>query len=80
MMETYIGIDIGGTFTDCAVLDAHGRIATIAKAPSTREDPAAGVLDAVDEAATNLGIDTNALLAGCRHGNAQSVEPVRSGR
>ena len=66
-METYIGIDIGGTFTDCAVLDGHGRIATIAKAPSTREDPAAGVLDAVDAAAANLGIDTGALLADCRH-------------
>ena len=67
MGETYIGIDIGGTFTDCAVLDAQGRIAAIAKAPSTREDPAQGVLDAVEAAAANLGIETGALLAECRH-------------
>ncbi len=66
-MQSYIGIDIGGTFTDCAVIDAQGRIATIAKAPSTREDPARGVLDAVAAAASNLGLDAGALLAGCRH-------------
>ena len=33
-MQYYIGIDIGGTFTDCAVLEGSGKIATIAKAPS----------------------------------------------
>ncbi len=43
MTGYYIGIDIGGTFTDCAVLDEAGRIAAIAKSPTTRDDPARGV-------------------------------------
>ena len=66
-MEHYIGIDIGGTFTDCAVLDGTGRIVATAKAPSTRDDPAVGVLDAIRVAAESLETDAPGLLAGCRH-------------
>ena len=66
-MAHYIGIDIGGTFTDCAVLDGAGRIVATAKAPSTRDDPARGVLDAIAVAAGSLETDLPGLLAGCRH-------------
>lgn len=66
-MEHYIGIDIGGTFTDCAVLDGEGRIVATAKAPSTRDDPAQGVLDAIRVAADSLDTTLNGLLSGCRH-------------
>ena len=66
-MEHYIGIDIGGTFTDCAVLDGEGRIVATAKAPSTRDDPAEGVLDAIRVAADSLEITLEGLLSGCRH-------------
>ena len=66
-MEHYIGIDIGGTFTDCAVLDGEGRIVATAKAPSTREDPAQGVLDAIRVAANSLETTLEGLLSGCRH-------------
>ncbi len=66
-MEHYIGIDIGGTFTDCAVLDRAGRIVATAKAPSTREDPAEGVLDAIRVAADSLETTLDGLLSGCRH-------------
>lgn len=65
-MTYYIGIDIGGTFTDCAVLDEAGRIVTIAKASSTRDDPARGVLDSVAAAARRIGVATEALLNECR--------------
>lgn len=65
-MTYYIGIDIGGTFTDCAVLDAQGRIAAIAKAPSVRGEQDVGVMAAVETAAARLGIDTPALLAQTR--------------
>lgn len=65
-MAYYVGIDIGGTFTDCAVLDEAGRIAAIAKAPTRRGDPDQGVLDAVAAAALRLGTDTGALLQECR--------------
>ena len=43
---TVIAVDSGGTFTDCVVLDAQGRI-TIGKAPSTPQDFSIGSLDAV---------------------------------
>ena len=50
-METYIRIDFGGTFTDCAVIEAEDPIVNINKAPTTRAGPAQGVLDAVAAAA-----------------------------
>jgi N-methylhydantoinase A len=65
-VQYFIGIDIGGTFTDCAVLEDGGRIATIAKAPSTRRDLAKGVMDAVSAAAANLGTDAAGLLGRTR--------------
>ena len=66
MIQYYIGIDIGGTFTDCAVLDDGGRIVTIAKAPSRRDDPAEGVMNAIAAAAARMGSETASLLANCR--------------
>ncbi|MGE0626589.1 MAG: hydantoinase/oxoprolinase family protein [Hyphomicrobiaceae bacterium] len=65
-MTTFIGIDIGGTFTDCAVLDEAGRILTIAKAPTSRNAEERGVMDAVAAAAGNLGIGVDELLGRCR--------------
>src|SRR6266852_8608894 len=55
------GIDTGGTFTDCVVVDGDGRIVT-AKAPSTPEDFSQGVLDSLALAADKLGLGTEALL------------------
>ncbi len=66
MTAYYIGIDIGGTFTDCAVLDEAGHIATIAKAPTTRDDPARAVMDSITAAAQRLGVEDRALLADTR--------------
>jgi N-methylhydantoinase A len=65
-MSYYIGIDIGGTFTDCAVLDDAGRIVTIAKSPTCRGDPDEGVIDAVTAAARRMKIEPGALLKDCR--------------
>ena len=65
-MTYFIGIDIGGTFTDCAVLDGDGRMAAIAKAPTTRGEQDVGVMAAVDAAARRLGIGTPQLLSECR--------------
>ena len=41
-MQTSIGVDIGGTFTDVVAVDDDGRM-RIAKVPSTRSDPSAAV-------------------------------------
>ena len=40
-VSTYrLGIDIGGTFTDAALVDAHTGMVRIVKVPSTPADPA----------------------------------------
>src|SRR5438046_6007413 len=71
-----LGVDVGGTFTDAALL-AGDRLVT-GKAPSTPADQSQGVLDAVDEALEHAGarasdverfvhgmtVGTNALLEG----------------
>ena len=59
-MAYLVGVDIGGTFTDCVVIDAAGAVVT-AKAPSTPDDFARGMLDAMGEAAAQLGTDLDGL-------------------
>jgi len=61
-MSYVIGVDSGGTFTDCAVLDDQGRV-TRAKAPSTPPNFEQGVLNAVTEAARGLGLELEQLLS-----------------
>ncbi len=59
---TVIAVDSGGTFTDCVVLDEHGRV-TVGKAPSTPRDFSAGVIAAVASAAAALGSSLEDLVA-----------------
>src|SRR6266446_868455 len=56
-----IGIDVGGTFTDLVAIDPAG-VTTLAKVPSTPEDPSLGVLDGLTQLAESLGLDRAALL------------------
>src|SRR5580700_10344046 len=56
-----IGIDVGGTFTDLVAIDPAG-VTTLAKVPSTPEDPSLGVLDGLAQLAESLGLDRAALL------------------
>src|SRR3989442_3341169 len=56
-----IGVDVGGTFTDLVAIDPAG-ITTLAKVPSTPEDPSLGVLDGLTQLAERLGLDRAALL------------------
>jgi N-methylhydantoinase A len=60
-MAYIIGIDTGGTFTDCVVMDPDGRIVT-AKASSTPDDFSEGVMDSLALAGETLGLDTERLL------------------
>ena len=55
MASLLVGVDIGGTFTDCVALDRSGRI-TATKSPSTPADFAEGMLAAMRLAATRLGL------------------------
>ena len=50
----YLGIDIGGTFTDLVLMDEGGNIST-AKAPTTPGELEKGVFDAVAVAAESAG-------------------------
>ena len=52
----HVGVDIGGTFTDCVVVDGQGRLIA-AKSPSTPPHFAQGMLSAMGLAATQLGLD-----------------------
>ena len=61
MTDFICGIDTGGTFTDCVVIDGAGRIVT-AKAPSTPRDFSQGVLDSLDLVAEKLGLGTGEVL------------------
>jgi N-methylhydantoinase A len=50
-----VGVDIGGTFTDCVVLDRKGGI-TATKSPSTPGNFAEGMLAAMGVAAERLAL------------------------
>jgi N-methylhydantoinase A len=67
-----IGIDVGGTFTDVFALDEESGACTVGKVPTTRHDPAQGVLDGIRSVAADLRtvstvvhgttVGTNALI------------------
>ena len=62
-MKYIVGVDIGGTFTDCVAMDEDGTF-TLGKALSTPKDFAVGALNAVGDAARNLGLGgENELLS-----------------
>jgi N-methylhydantoinase A len=61
----YVGTDVGGTFTDCVVLDDRGRI-VINKAPSTPPRFAEGLFQSLQGAAAQLGLTLPQFLARTR--------------
>ncbi|MCH8056099.1 MAG: hydantoinase/oxoprolinase family protein [Deltaproteobacteria bacterium] len=60
-MNYIVGVDIGGTFTDCVVVDDEGTI-TIGKALSTPPDFSVGAVNSVREAGKNLGLHNEGEL------------------
>jgi len=58
-----VTIDVGGTFTDCLVLDSAGGLRQF-KAPTTPADPSIGFVNAVTKAATGYGLPLEAFLGG----------------
>ena len=62
-MKYIVGVDIGGTFTDCVAMDEQGTV-TLGKALSTPDDFAIGAVDAVRDAAGNLGLGSEDELLG----------------
>ena len=77
-MKYVVGVDIGGTFTDLVCVDEVGET-TIAKTPSTPEDPSIAVLNALKRAATELGVDYGSFLTDITricHGTTVSTNTV----
>ena len=71
MSRTVVGIDVGGTFTDIAVLE-DGRL-SVHKLPSTPADPSLGITRGIEDTGVNIPdadfvhgstVATNALLEG----------------
>jgi N-methylhydantoinase A len=64
-MEYVVGIDIGGTCTDCVVVDERGQV-RLGKAFSTPPDFSGGILDALGVAARELRLGLAELLRSTR--------------
>jgi N-methylhydantoinase A len=81
-MGYIVGVDIGGTFTDCVVIDSDGRV-TIGKAPSTPPDFHTGFVDSLRSAAGRLGIPLDRLVSeadGIYHGCTVGTNALVEGR
>jgi N-methylhydantoinase A/oxoprolinase/acetone carboxylase beta subunit len=77
-----IGVDIGGTFTDCVVVDEAGH-RSVAKSPTTHGSLTDGVLAAVAVNAEQLGLSTRELLASTElfvHGTTVATNAVLTRR
>jgi N-methylhydantoinase A len=64
-MSYRIGLDVGGTFTDCVLLRADGSV-LLEKAPTTPEDQSLGVLAGLGQLAGAEGLTVEELLAATR--------------
>jgi N-methylhydantoinase A len=73
-----IGVDIGGTFTDCVVMDAQGHIVT-GKSPTTPDDRSRGFFNSIERAADELDVDPRSLLENCSrlvHGTTTGTNAI----
>ena len=76
-----IGVDIGGTFTDM-VLVSGGEIRVI-KVPTVPADPAQGVINALEKAATVVRRSLGELLQSCEvfvHGSTVATNTILEGK
>src|SRR3954452_4942693 len=64
-MGYLIGIDIGGTFTDCIVIDDAGTV-TLGKAASTPPDFQTGFVDSMRDVARRLDTSLDDLVRASR--------------
>ena len=73
-MSHVVGVDTGGTFTDCVVIDEDGSLA-IGKAPSTPPEFAGGVIESMRR---TVGRDEGALAdaAGFFHGTTMTINAL----
>ena len=73
-----IGVDVGGTFTDCAVIDETGRV-RVGKVPTTPEDRSIGFFGAINEVARGLSLTLGELFGRCHrlvHGTTTGTNAI----
>ena len=77
-----IGVDTGGTFTDCVIIDAQGRVG-VGKALSTHDDLAVGICNSIENAARTIGLTLDEALAGTEllaHATTVGINALLTGR
>jgi N-methylhydantoinase A len=78
-----VGVDIGGTFTDCAIVGPDGSIRT-GKVPTRPADRGRSFFESIDDAAAKFGLSLDDLLTRCErlvHGTTTGTNALitRSG-
>ncbi|TAJ77627.1 hydantoinase/oxoprolinase family protein, partial [bacterium] len=75
--------DVGGTFTDCLVLDDHGEVHAF-KSPTTPEDPTLGLTNALTKAARFFQMSLPQFMSNVHlliaHGTTLSTNALLTGR
>jgi N-methylhydantoinase A len=81
MLKT--AIDVGGTFTDCLVLDEQGQIHQF-KSPTTPEDPALGLINVLRKTAAFFKMDLTEFMSNVglfiAHGSTLATNALLTGR
>src|SRR3990172_8145205 len=78
-----VTIDVGGTFTDCLVLDEAGEIHEF-KSETVPADPAAGLIRVLEKASKHFGLDLPRFMANVglliAHGTTLSTNALLTGK
>ncbi len=80
-MKLRMGVDTGGTFTDCVVIDSGGAIRTF-KELSTPKDPSIGLYNVIRKAAEYFGEDLGGFLGNLdffAHGTTVATNTLLTG-
>src|SRR3974390_2998051 len=82
MNKKRVCIDVGGTFTDCLVMDETGLLQKF-KASTTPSDPSTGFMNALKKAARHYGANINEFLGQIEvlvHGTTLATNILLTGR
>ena len=82
MKKKRVCIDVGGTFTDCLVMDETGLLQKF-KASTTPSDPSTGLMDAMKKAARFYGVELGEFLGQIEvlvHGTTLATNILLTGR
>ncbi len=77
-MSYRLGVDVGGTFTDCLLIDEEHGNAVTAKVPSTPADPSLGVLNGITLVCERAGTDAR-NISYVLHGTTVATNAVLTG-